>query len=170
MSEPLLDLPLLLPATVSYWPQTWPWAVVAALLVVLLLALARRCWRCYRRGRYRRAALAELAGGLHSAGTPAAGAGAAALNTLLKRTALAETAAAGWPRDELASLSGAAWWRYLDAALAEGETPFAALGEQWQTAIYTDSTAPLAPAEWQRWQAAARYWLRRHRTPSERRR
>ncbi len=167
LSAGLLALPpLQLPEPISYWPQTWPWAIAGLALAVLLARLGWRGWRRYWRGRYRRAALAELQ--RFSAGLvePAAGAVAAQLNSLLKRTALAESAAAGRPRSELAALTGSGWWHYLDSGLGADEGRFAELGLRWQAAIYRDERTVLADSEWQHWQSAARHWLKHHRQPA----
>ncbi|MGB3127527.1 MAG: DUF4381 domain-containing protein [Pseudomonas sp.] len=51
---------LSLPAPVSYWPQTWGWAVLLGLLGLALLVLAARRWLRWRRDAYRREALARL--------------------------------------------------------------------------------------------------------------
>ncbi len=56
--DQLRELPL--PAPVSYWPQTWGWAVLAALLLAGGGWAALAGWRRYRRNRYRRQGLAAL--------------------------------------------------------------------------------------------------------------
>jgi len=56
--DQLQDLPL--PAPVSYWPQTWGWGV---LLAIVIIAVAVGGWcllRRHRRNRYRREALQLL--------------------------------------------------------------------------------------------------------------
>lgn len=167
VSTALLTLPPLeLPEPIGYWPQTWPWLIVALVAALLLGALGWRVWRRYQRGRYRRAALAELQAYSAGAVEPLAGAAAAQLNTLLKRTALAESAAVGRPRSELAALNGSAWWEYLDNSLGTREALFADIGPRWQAAIYRDERAPLTAAEWQSWQWATRHWLTTHRPPA----
>ncbi|MCD0506161.1 DUF4381 domain-containing protein [Bordetella petrii] len=106
--DQLRELPL--PPPVPYWPLTWGWALVAALL---LLAL---CWssiayvRRRRRNLYRRQALRELDNLARQAtGDPLA---ARALPALLKRTALA--AHPPGQRASLASLRGDAWLHSLE--------------------------------------------------------
>lgn len=49
-----------LPAPVSYWPQTWGWWVLLALLLVAFAVWAFRAWLRWRRNAYRREALARL--------------------------------------------------------------------------------------------------------------
>ena len=108
-----------LPPPASYLPQTWGWAVLAALLLALGGLLAWRAWRRRQANRYRRDALAELA--RIDAGL-AAGAGAdsrrdalAALPALVKRVVLAFA-----PRTQVASLSAQAWLDYLDGTWRGG--------------------------------------------------
>lgn len=48
------------PATVSYWPQTWAWALLALLLLLAAATWALWRYRRWRRDRYRREALALL--------------------------------------------------------------------------------------------------------------
>ncbi|GAB7125944.1 DUF4381 domain-containing protein [Silvimonas sp. JCM 19000] len=96
-----------MPAPVPYTPQTWGWAVLAALLLLLLLWLVWRGIRRYRALAWRRAALAELqqieAQWQRQPDT------LRALPALVKRVALMTA-----PRAEVASLSGAAWLAWLD--------------------------------------------------------
>lgn len=137
------------PPPVSMLPATWAWAVLAALLV-LALGLAAWTWRRHRRATaYRRAALAELRGlapGL-VAGDPRALAG---LEALLRRTALA-----GFPRAEVAALSGEAWAGFL--ARTGGD--FGPLGPILAAAPYR----PVAGFDGEAALAAARRWIRRQR-------
>jgi hypothetical protein len=97
------------PAPVSMVPQTWAWAVVAALLLAALVAGGWARVRHRRATAWRRAALAEL-----SALAPAVEAGEPGalgrLQTLLRRVALVTA-----PRAEVAGLTGAAWADYLAA-------------------------------------------------------
>jgi uncharacterized protein DUF4381 len=96
------------PPSISALPQTVGWACVAA---AVLLGLAFYGWKKIRhwyRNRYRREALRalrSLAGNNH--------ANAIELNTLLKRVALA-----AYPREQVASLAGTPWTRFLDQECA----------------------------------------------------
>jgi hypothetical protein len=134
------------PPPVDMWPQTWAWAVLAALLLAGLVLGTLAFLRHRRATAWRRAALAELDGlaPALAAGDPAA---LARLETLLRRVALATA-----PRGEVAALSGTTWAGYLDrtgggfgrlgAALADA--PYAAAGA-------SDGATALA---------AARRWIR----------
>jgi hypothetical protein len=132
------------PAPVSMVPQTAGWTVLAVLLALFLAWFAWRWVKRWRANAYRRAALAEL---------DAAGDDPATVADILRRTALA-----AWPRDRVASLSGADWLRFLDATGGGGgflDGPGAALA----SAPYRPGAA--APASGLG--ALAARWVRRHR-------
>lgn len=91
-----------LPAPVSYWPQTWGWAVLLGVVVAGLLVLAgRRCLR-WRRDAYRREALACLNCLQDLRELP----------ELLKRVALSMPLAEA-ERQRVPTLSGADWQAFL---------------------------------------------------------
>jgi hypothetical protein len=120
------------------------------------LALLWRARRRSLRDRYRQEALAELAS-LRAEALPVAGAAAGRM-VLLKRTALS-----AYPRAEVASLSGPAWWRYLDDHV--DEALFAAgLGEECEALAYRDPAEDDAAAHaLERFDLAVEQWIRRHR-------
>jgi len=111
--EQLTDI--VAPPAVSFVPQTWGWAVLAAIVLVLALWGFRR-WRRHREAnRYRAEALAELARieqTLTRGPDPAAA--LAAIPPLLKRVALA-----AWPRSRVASLAQTRWVDFLRATAGE---------------------------------------------------
>ena len=113
MLPEMIDLlsPVSEPAAVSWWPQTWGWAVLGGLLLLVLMVSAWRRYRHWRANRYRRAALQQLRRRL------AAGEGAAALAEVLRRTALA-----AFPRAQVASLRGELWCDFLNQCTAP-DTP-----------------------------------------------
>jgi hypothetical protein len=131
------------PAPVSMAPQTAGWTVLTVVLALVLAWLAWRWVQRWRANAYRRAALAEL---------DAAGDDPAAVADILRRTALV-----AWPRDRVASLSGADWLRFLDATGGGGflDGPGAALA----SAPYRSDAAAPAPGLG----ALAARWVRRHR-------
>lgn len=105
------------PPPVSWMPQTWGWAVLAAIAVTALLAWAWRAARRFHRNAYRREALRRLDEIERGMTDPARRDHAVhALAELLKRTAVA-----AWPRAEVAALSGADWVRFLDGTGGSGE-------------------------------------------------
>lgn len=112
--DALRELPL--PAAVSYWPQTWGWAVLAVVLGVGGAWAAATIWRRRRRNLYRRQALKALQQLAREAERdPLAARG---LPALLKRTALAAQASGG--RAGVASLSGQSWLAYLERDVPQG--------------------------------------------------
>ena len=100
-----------LPPEVSLFPSTWGWGVVAVAFVAAL-AMALLLWlRHLAANRYRREALAEL--NTIEAGLAVEGTRVDTIRSippLLKRVALA-----AWPCVDVAALSGADWWRFLQA-------------------------------------------------------
>ena len=96
------------PPPVSLWPSAPGWWLVGAALFVLLLVAAVESARRWRALRYRRAALVELAA-LRSSGHDAQ------LAPLLKRVALV-----AHHRDQVAALTGPAWWSFLDSTGGKG--------------------------------------------------
>ncbi len=97
------------PAAISWLPQTAGWAVLAALLAVLLLRYGWRRLRHWYRNRYRREALARLRVIAQSAQQDTL----VELNKLLKLTALA-----AYSREQVARLSGQEWVAFLNQRCA----------------------------------------------------
>jgi len=101
---------IVMPPPGPWWPPAagWYWVLgflFGAVLVLLVLAWLRR-----QRNRYRREALAELARQEAALREPAARTAAlAALAELLKRAALT-----AFPREQVAHLTGPAWFEFLD--------------------------------------------------------
>ncbi len=99
-----------MPEPVSWWPQTIGWQLLALLAAIWaarrLYLAARRWWS----NRYRRHALAQLAGLQQESTGESYERALAALPALLKGTALH-----AYPRSEVAALSGEPWLAFLDA-------------------------------------------------------
>lgn len=107
-SQPALQLrDIHLPADPSWWPPAPGWWVLAVLLLILLVWVARIALRQYRLHHQRRHLLAML-DTLARPGdvSPAA---VAEISTLLRRLALMR-----YPRQRVAALTGAEWLRFLD--------------------------------------------------------
>ena len=101
---------VVVPAPVSWTPQTAGWYLLLLLLLVLLVYMVVKAVRRYQAARYRREALAELAQLELQAAEPARRTQALSrLPVLLKRTALSVA-----PRARVAGLTGEAWLRLLD--------------------------------------------------------
>ncbi len=87
------------PSPISMTPQTWGWAVLAVLLLIVLFAAVSVVRKHRRANAYRRAALAELS----VPDVPSA-----KIAEVLRRTALA-----AYPRDQVAGLYGDEWIKFL---------------------------------------------------------
>ncbi|MDK3073762.1 DUF4381 domain-containing protein [Sedimentitalea sp. JM2-8] len=142
----LLDLlePVPEPPPVSWMPQTAGWIWLGIALAALILAGLRLLILHRRATAYRRAGLAALA---------AAGDDPARIADILRRTALA-----GFPRAEVANLTGADWLRFLDRTMA-GDGFVSGPGRIVAEAPYR-ATAP-DPALFR----LAQRWVRRHAAP-----
>lgn len=110
---------LALPPAPSYLPQTWGWAVLAALLLLALLLYGAWRYRRWQLNRYRREALAQLlqleAALLDERQKLTA---LRALPELLKRVALSMPASL-----EVASLGGSDWQAFLSTHSRVPVTP-----------------------------------------------
>jgi hypothetical protein len=125
-------------------PQTAGWYVVFALLLLLILWSIWRVLLHWRGNRYRREALRELPN-----------TSASAIPVLLKRTALA-----AWPREQVASLSGERWLRFLQTT--GGASSF--VDGFGQTLVDLECRAvSLSPDDERALRQAAGEWIRRHR-------
>lgn len=91
---------LISPPAVSWWPPAPGWLWLGAFVLLLGLVFVLRFFKHWQRNRYRREALAELAG---------AGSNPGQMAELLKRTALSVYA-----REKVASLTGPSWLAFLD--------------------------------------------------------
>lgn len=152
-----------LPPPVSMLPQTWAWAVLAA-LVLLAIAFALCRWYRYRElNRYRREALSELRLiERHIGAAQTRGNALAALPALLKRTALAV-----WPREAIANLSGRGWTGFLDAHSGGPIFPEAS-AHFFEEAEYRGAAtlASVPESEAKAYVAAARHWIEAHHVRS----
>lgn len=97
---------IVVPSAVSFWPPAPGWWLVGAAGAVAIGLAITALLRHRQRTAYRRDALRELAT-----------AQSADISAILKRTALV-----AFPREQVASLSGAAWLAFLDRT---GGTSFA---------------------------------------------
>jgi hypothetical protein len=142
-----------LPPPVLWWPQTWGWAVLVALLVAASGWWGWRSWRRWKANRYRREALAEL--DRLEAGPPAAL--AEALPELLKRVALA-----AWPRTIVAPLSGPGWVAFLrtNGGTAGFSDAAAALLDDLEYRPAPSAEAARAAAK------SVRQWIEGHSVPA----
>ena len=124
-------------------PQTIGWYVVFGLLFLLAAWAVWRIFASWRHNRYRREALRELE---H--------ADISAIPVLLKRTALA-----AWPREQVASLSGEPWLRFLETSGGD----FSLRGPGRLLLILDYDAGSLTPEEEHDLRQTAATWIRRHR-------
>lgn len=144
-----------LPQPVSPWPPAPGWWILAALLTAVVLYGLWRGWRHRRANRYRRLALAQLAGidpQLQDETRYLQ-----AINQLLKQTALAA------PKPPpVAALSGESWLRFLDAS---GDTSAFSDGPgQWLlTGPYAAAPpASAQPRQLQQLHDLVERWIKKH--------
>jgi len=131
------------PPAPSWMPQTIGWYVVFGLLFLLAAWAVWHIFARWRHNRYRREALRELER-----------ADISAIPVVLKRAALA-----AWPREQVASLSGEPWLRFLEASGAD----FSLRGPgRLLLNLYYDAGS-LTPEEEHDLRHAAATWIRRHR-------
>lgn len=141
----LLDLlePLPAPDPVSWAPQTVGWVWASLLLVVGGLLVARLVVRQRRTNAYRAAARAELA---------SVGDDPVQVALILRRAALA-----GFPRSDVAGLSGDDWLNFLDQSFP-GSGFSNGPGRVIAAAPYSPQPAPVPGLN-----RLAADWVRQHR-------
>ncbi|MBT8049095.1 MAG: DUF4381 domain-containing protein [Xanthomonadales bacterium] len=144
---------IVLPEAVPWWPPAPGWYVLAALLVLCFGYILVRRLRTRRRNRYRKLALLELAA-IRQQGSAEA---LQSLPGLLKRTALSV-----WPREQVASLSGLEWYRFLDES-ADMDLFCSQAGVTLETMAYSATTETF-PGKMERdlLLDASEHWLRNH--------
>ncbi|HET6960387.1 MAG TPA: DUF4381 domain-containing protein [Vicinamibacterales bacterium] len=150
------------PPAVSYRPQTIGWYVVGAVLLLVIAWVVSRVVAYRRANRYRRAALDELIVIEQRLTGKDRSKALVELDALVKRVALT-----AYPRERVASLSGAAWLSFLDATFhgtrfsagdgkALADLPYQSAGQREQFAAR--NAAALV--------TLVRQWIRGHRVPA----
>jgi hypothetical protein len=151
---------IITPPPASWWPPAPGWYLVIGLAAWLAGVAAVRGLRSWRRNCYRREAISQMRR-LQSSNTRDKGNLLRETATILKRAALS-----AWPRKDVASLTGPAWWawwRWLDQA--GNVTVFSSgLGELLERAAYDQrSAADLDDRQLNHVFTAVRNWLSHHR-------
>jgi hypothetical protein len=149
---------IVLPGPVPWWPLAPGWYVLFAVLAVALVYLAGRWWNARSQNRYRRQALAELAAIRRDQNTGSL----QQLPVLVKRAALA-----AWPREQVASLNGPAWHRFLDASAGGGQFGAGAGATLDRLAYRTHRTDEHSQEDLEQVLAAAEFWLKHHAAQKE---
>jgi hypothetical protein len=160
--ENLFDI--VTPPPVPWWPPAPGWFVVGGVVLVLAVWIACRAWKHWQAAAYRRTALAEWQLLKAQAADPRQCAVALRqLPELVKRTALA-----AFPREDVASLSGTAWLRFLDRTARTD--PFTrGRGQLLPELSYNPrATAQVDTVAVEELFAAVRRWMRGHSTAMER--
>lgn len=144
---------IVVPGPPPWWPPAPGWYVLAAVVAVGIALLLLRWVKHRRRNRYRYLALKQLASIRQDGSVDAL----QHIPALLKRAALT-----AWPRQQVASLSGPDWHRFLDAS-AGTERFSSGAGAALDWLAYTGSASE-TPAGPERAQIldAAEYWLKHH--------
>ncbi len=140
---------LAVPPPAPWWPPPPGWTILGLVALAALAVVAWQWFGRWWRNRYRRQALAELAR------LEARPDGVAGLPELVKRAALS-----GYPREEVAALSGPAWLAWLDRT---GHTDAFTRGPG--RALADAAYAPTPPADCAGLFAAVRGWLQGHAPP-----
>jgi hypothetical protein len=150
---------IVVPAPVSAWPTSPGWIVLALLLVAMATVAMMRRRRMRRNARYRLDALEELGRLREAERTLPSDLVAGRLLVLLRRTALSVH-----PRRELASLSGSAWWEFLDEM--DGREGFSqGRGARLEALAYGAATIIEADELCSDLIPAVEAWIRGHRVP-----
>ena len=127
---------IVVPPAVSFWPPAPGWWMVGAACVVAAGFAVAAAVRHWQRNAYRREALRALDT-----------ADSRDISAILKRAALA-----AFPREQVASLNGAAWLAFLDRT---GGTAFASTALLALTYGGNGDSGPVV--------AQARHWIEWHR-------
>jgi hypothetical protein len=145
------------PAPVSYWPQTWGWLALLAVVLALTAWAVWRAARNRRRNLYRREGL-RLLETLRQA-TVSDPLAPRALPGLLKRVGLSSVAASDQAR--IGALTGAEWIAFM----ASGTNAFPPDAEALIRALAyapPDTVRAIAPERMQQLFAASRQWMEQH--------
>lgn len=139
------------PDAIAWWPQTVGWAWVGLGLITLAGYYGWKHLQHWYRNRYRGEAIDKLRK------LPEHGNTAVEVNRLLKLTALA-----AFSREQVASLSGEQWVRFLNAQCPEPVFT-GPLGELLALAAYTGE--PVAADAGQALLRASLAWVAQHKNP-----
>lgn len=152
------------PPPVPWWPPAPGWWIVGAVIAYLVAWGAVRALHAWQQSRYRREALRALRGiEREAASADARPQALRQLGELLKRTALS-----AWPREQVASLTGHAWWSFLDRTSNMHDFVDTGAGAVIEQAAYDDRAA--AGVDGRRFTELAisvENWIRRHRRETQ---
>ena len=140
----------------SFWPPAPGWWLLAVLLLAALVVLGIWLLRRYRRHRLQQQILGEIGqlGDCYSTdyySSEKASEFVTGLSTLLRRVALQR-----YPREQVASLTGAAWLQFLDETGGKGEFEHG-IGQLLERGAYAPQAGDLPAGELL---ALARCWAK----------
>jgi hypothetical protein len=147
---------IVMPPAVPWWSPAPGWLWLLGFAVCFALALSARGFIHWQQNRYRREALAELAG-LESPVTDGAARAVVMeqMSVILKRTALT-----AYGREPVAALTGTDWFAFLDRT---GGTRFGTgLGAAMENAIYRPGVGQAGPGNVAELAREIRRWIREH--------
>ena len=147
--------PLIPPETVSFWPPQPGWYVLAIILLIASAYGVYRIIKYKKRNAYRKLALKELENLSSQNVTPTAVVG---LNRLLKLTALS-----GYPRKEVADLTGEPWLEFLDKTCKRKgfkQTPAQVLSEISYRPV---DQIELSQKDWSDLILLSAVWIKKHK-------
>jgi hypothetical protein len=149
---------IVVPAAVAWWPLAPGWYALGLVLTVLAVWWAARVLQKHHQNRYRRTALARLDEIRRSlAMQDESSSEILMLPELLKRTALF-----AFPRAQVASLSSAAWFQFLNDTVG-GDAFSTTAAASLERLAYQPSGAKLSNAEVTELLSSAEHWLKQHR-------
>jgi hypothetical protein len=140
---------IVVPHAVPWWPPAPGWYGIGAIILAALAIAAFLAWRRRRADAYRRIALAELER-LDLEAVP----------ELVKRVALAV-----FPREQVASLSGAAWLEFLDRTGRMASFTGSPCSRLTSLAYDPEVVRSIDASQRDRILTCVRQWIRRHRAP-----
>ena len=154
--------PIIAPEPVPFWPPAPGWYVAGALLLFVISYGLYRWYKAKQANRYRKEAINQLEQIRNVAFQEDPLHAISELNTLLKKTALA-----GFAREQVASLSGEKWLRFLEASCKQ--TPFSSHPGKTlaQVGYLRSATFELSQSEWQDLFNLIEKWIRYHKSSQE---
>lgn len=147
--------PIIAPEEVAFWPPQPGWYVVIVLLLILVVYLVYKKIEYKKKNAYRKRALVELE---HLKANTNGSELLTKLSILLKATALK-----GFPRNQVASLTGNDWIVFLETT--EPHTKFPdTLRNMFIDASFKESNdSNLENTDWNQLFSICKNWIRKHK-------
>jgi len=123
-TPPLPLAPLHLPAEPSAWPLAWGWWLIILITLGALIACGLGLYRYQIKRRAKQQALNKLA---------------QCQSVSEAHNILRQAAMSYFPRQQVAALTGQAWYQFLDGQLSQSQ--FAPQQARWEQALYRENSA-----------------------------